>query len=119
MPRYAICLLALLASKQQSRKNGHSTPKKNPSRERDPRFGPVDAVSLAMRLIVCHQVGVRHISGLKVLLSIQEPDDGWWMVDGGWEMGTLYQYYSKRLWLGTEVFLLHSRLMPFVAISLS
>ena len=56
---------------------------------------PVDAASLAMRLIVCHQVGVRHVSGLKVLLSMQEPD-------GGWEIGTLYQYYSKRLWLGNR-----------------
>ena len=56
---------------------------------------PVDAISLAMRLIVCYQLGICDVRGLKELLSMQE-------ADGGWEMGTLYQYSSKKLWLGNR-----------------
>ena len=56
---------------------------------------PVDAASLAMRLIVCHQVGIRDVRGLQELLSMQE-------ADGGWEMGTLYSYASKKLHLGNR-----------------
>ncbi|KAM0798914.1 Haloacid dehalogenase-like hydrolase-domain-containing protein [Usnea florida] len=56
---------------------------------------PVDAASLAMRLIVCRQVGIRDVRGLKELLSMQE-------ADGGWEMGTLYHYASKKLRLGNR-----------------
>lgn len=56
---------------------------------------PVDAASLAMRLIVCHRVGVRDVRGLKMLLAMQE-------ADGGWEMGTLYHYASKKLRLGNR-----------------
>lgn len=55
----------------------------------------VDAASLAMRLIVCHRVGIRDVRGLKELLSMQE-------ADGGWEMGTLYHYASKKLRLGNR-----------------
>jgi hypothetical protein len=51
---------------------------------------PVDAASLAMRLLVCHQVGIRDVRGLEELLSMQE-------ADGGWEMGTFYSYASKKL----------------------
>ncbi|KAB8261581.1 HAD-like protein [Aspergillus pseudonomiae] len=56
---------------------------------------PTDAASLAMRLIVCHQTGIHDVRGLKQLLSMQE-------IDGGWEMGTLYQYASKNLRLGNR-----------------
>lgn len=56
---------------------------------------PVDAINLAMRLIVCHQVGIRDVRGLKELLSMQE-------ADGGWEMGTLYHYASKKLRCGNR-----------------
>jgi hypothetical protein len=56
---------------------------------------PADAASLAMRLIVCDQVGIRDVRGLKQLLSMQE-------ADGGWEMGTLYHYASKKLRLGNR-----------------
>lgn len=56
---------------------------------------PVDAASLAMRLIACHRVGIRDVGGLRGLLSMQE-------ADGGWEMGTLYHYASKKLRLGNR-----------------
>lgn len=55
----------------------------------------VDAASLAMRLIVCRQVGIRDVRGLKELLSMQE-------ADGGWETGTLYHYASKKLRVGNR-----------------
>ncbi|KAI3065778.1 hypothetical protein CBS147353_8230 [Aspergillus niger] len=48
---------------------------------------PVDAISLAMRLLVCHQVGMRDTLGLEMLLSMQQPD-------GGWPLGTIYHYAS-------------------------
>ena len=56
---------------------------------------PVDATNLAMRLIVCHQLGIRDTQGLEELLSMQE-------TDGGWEMGTLYSYASKKLGMGNR-----------------
>lgn len=56
---------------------------------------PVDSVSLAMRLVVCEQLGICDVRGLKELLSMQE-------ADGGWDMGTLYQYRSKKLTLGNR-----------------
>ncbi|KAL8719180.1 MAG: hypothetical protein Q9225_003781 [Loekoesia sp. 1 TL-2023] len=56
---------------------------------------PVDAASLAMRLIICDQVGIRDVQGLRELLSMQE-------ADGGWEMGSLYHYASKKLRLGNR-----------------
>jgi hypothetical protein len=56
---------------------------------------PVDAASLAMRLIVCDETGIRDPQGLKTLLRLQEED-------GGWEMGTLYHYASKKLRLGNR-----------------
>ena len=55
----------------------------------------VDAANLAMRLIACHQFEVCDIQGLKELMSMQE-------ADGGWEMGTLYQYSNKKLCLGNR-----------------
>lgn len=55
----------------------------------------VDAANLAMRLIACHQFGIHDIKGLRELISMQE-------ADGGWEMGTLYHYASKKLRLGNR-----------------
>lgn len=56
---------------------------------------PVDAANLAMRLIPCHQFGIGDVQGLRDLVSMQE-------ADGGWEMGTLYSYASKKLNLGNR-----------------
>jgi hypothetical protein len=55
----------------------------------------VDAANLAMRLIACQQFGVCDVQGLRELNSMQEPD-------GGWDMGTLYQYSNKKLCLGNR-----------------
>lgn len=55
----------------------------------------VDAANLAMRLIACQQFGVCDVQGLRELMTMQE-------VDGGWEMGTLYQYSNKKLCLGNR-----------------
>jgi hypothetical protein len=55
----------------------------------------VDAANLAMRLIACQQFGVCDVQGLRELMTVQE-------VDGGWEMGTLYQYSNKKLCLGNR-----------------
>ncbi|GKZ36938.1 hypothetical protein AbraIFM66950_008203 [Aspergillus brasiliensis] len=55
----------------------------------------VDEASLAMRLIALNDVGVRDRIGLEVLIRSQRED-------GGWAMGTLYQYYSKRLQIGNR-----------------
>jgi hypothetical protein len=56
---------------------------------------PVDVVSLAMRLIALNGVGISDPRGLKELIMKQEED-------GGWEMGTLYQYGSKKLPIGNR-----------------
>ena len=56
---------------------------------------PVDAISLAMRLLVCHQVGMRDTLGLEMLLSMQQPD-------GGWPLGTIYHYASKKQAIGNR-----------------
>jgi hypothetical protein len=55
----------------------------------------VDAANLAMRLVACHQFGVCDVRGLRELMAMQE-------ADGGWEMGTLYQYSNKKLCLGNR-----------------
>jgi hypothetical protein len=55
----------------------------------------VDPANLAMRLIACQQFGVCDVQGLRELMSMQE-------ADGGWEMGTLYQYSNKKLCLGNR-----------------
>lgn len=56
---------------------------------------PVDPTSLAMRLMVCHRLKIIDVNGLRRLLSMQLPD-------GGWEIGTLYHYASKKLRLGNR-----------------
>ncbi|OJI86839.1 hypothetical protein ASPTUDRAFT_199327 [Aspergillus tubingensis CBS 134.48] len=55
----------------------------------------VDDASLAMRLIALNDVGMRDRIGLETLIRSQRED-------GGWAMGTLYQYYSKRLQIGNR-----------------
>jgi hypothetical protein len=55
----------------------------------------VDAANLAMRLVACQQFGVCDVQGLRELMAMQE-------ADGGWEMGTLYQYSNKKLCLGNR-----------------
>ncbi|KAJ5507004.1 HAD-like protein [Penicillium freii] len=56
---------------------------------------PVDPVGLAMRLIACEQFGIADEADLKALLAVQ-------CEDGGWEMGVLYQYASKKLKIGNR-----------------
>lgn len=55
----------------------------------------VDVISLAMRLITCHGLGLRDPQGLKELLLMQEED-------GGWGLGQVYQYGSKKLRIGNR-----------------
>jgi len=55
----------------------------------------VDAANLAMRLIACQQFGVCDFQGLRELMSMQE-------ADGGWDIGTLYQYSNKKLCMGNR-----------------
>lgn len=42
-----------------------------------------DAPGLAMRLLVCEQVSVRNVKGLKNLMAMQQ-------IDGGWEASQLF-----------------------------
>jgi hypothetical protein len=56
---------------------------------------PVDAISLGMRLICFAEVGIRDHVGLQTLCSMQTED-------GGWELGTVYQYASKKLRIGNR-----------------
>ncbi|PKY02010.1 hypothetical protein P168DRAFT_298685 [Aspergillus campestris IBT 28561] len=56
---------------------------------------PVDSISLAMRLITCQAVGIHDHNGLALLRSKQ-------LEDGGWELGTVYHYASKKLRIGNR-----------------
>lgn len=56
---------------------------------------PVDATSLAIRLIACQAMGVRDPVGLQTLLSMQ-------LADGGWPVGKIYAYASKKLAIGNR-----------------
>ena len=56
---------------------------------------PGDPIALAMRLIVCNQFGIVDRADLEALLAMQ-------CEDGGWEMGILYQYASKKLKIGNR-----------------
>lgn len=55
----------------------------------------VDPISLSMRLICLDEVGIRDTVGLQTLRSMQAED-------GGWELGTMYQYASKKLRIGNR-----------------
>ena len=44
-----------------------------------------DALSLAMRILVCNFVGIRNEADLRRLLPLQ-------CIDGGWEIGWIYRY---------------------------
>ncbi|KAK2589419.1 hypothetical protein QQS21_012905 [Conoideocrella luteorostrata] len=56
---------------------------------------PADPIALAMRLIACEKFGVADEVDLKSLLAMQ-------CEDGGWAMGQLYQYASKKLVIGNR-----------------
>ncbi|KNG80686.1 hypothetical protein ANOM_011090 [Aspergillus nomiae NRRL 13137] len=57
--------------------------------------GSSPVVYKRMRALLIERTGIHDVRGLKQLLSMQE-------IDGGWEMGTLYQYASKNLRLGNR-----------------
>lgn len=54
-----------------------------------------DAPGLAMRLLVCEQLNVRDVQGLRNLMTMQKSD-------GGWEVGHLFSYGSKQLRIGNR-----------------
>ncbi|KAJ5928243.1 HAD-like protein [Penicillium verhagenii] len=56
---------------------------------------PCDSVGLSMRLIACNQFGIADQIGLETLKATQ-------CEDGGWDMGLLYQYASKKLKIGNR-----------------
>jgi hypothetical protein len=56
---------------------------------------PADPIGLSMRLIACNIFGIYDQKGLETLLSMQ-------CEDGGWDMGHLYQYASKKLLVGNR-----------------
>lgn len=56
---------------------------------------PGDPIALAMGLIACNQLGITDQVSFKALLAAQ-------CEDGGWEMGILCQYGSKKLKIGNR-----------------
>jgi hypothetical protein len=55
----------------------------------------VDAMTLALRVMVCNFVGVKNESAVDKLLSLQ-------CEDGGWELGWIYKYGSSGLLIGNR-----------------
>lgn len=56
---------------------------------------PGDALSLAMRLQVCHAFAIENELDLQTLLGLQQ-------TDGGWEIGYMYKYGSTGVKIGNR-----------------